>query len=259
MAELDEVLAVLRNLAPEELALDGDPVGLLIAPPSARKVAKVGVCLDASTSAVAKAVELGVDLVISHHPLIYHPIKRIRPETDGVSASVVALIKADIGLWAMHTNWDAARGGINDTLAREIGLLSIRPLGHSGMHTLPRLGHLQTPQSLVDFCEMVAAKLHCTGPSALRVSDVDPNKPITTVAVCGGAGAGLIPDVLQAGADAYVTADVRHHEFVEAATRGLALIDAGHGATERPGMRELALILPERLAGVDVVWLEGGE
>jgi len=256
MAELEDVLTVLRALAPEELALDGDPVGLLIAPPSTRQITKVGVCLDASTSAVAKAVALGVDLVVSHHPLIYHPIKRIRPETDGVSASVVALIKADIGLWAMHTNWDAAQGGINDTLAREIGLRSIQPLGHSGLHSLPRVGYLQTPQPLADFCQQVATKLGCAGPSALRVSDVDPNKPITTVAVCGGAGAGLMNDILKAGADAFVTADVRHHEFVEAAARGLALIDAGHGATERPGMRELALILPERLPGVDVIWLE---
>lgn len=257
MAELEYVLTVLRTLAPVELALDGDPVGLLIAPPSAREIGKVGVCLDASTSAVARAVSMGVDLIVSHHPLIYHPIKRITPETDGVSASVAALLKADIGLFAMHTNWDAAAGGINDTLAREIGMVDIRPLGPTGAHALPRIGDLGGVMTLADFAAYVADTLACAGPNAIRVADVDPGKSISRVAVCGGAGAFLMDDVIKAGADAFVTSDVRHHEFVEAAARGFALIDAGHGATERPGMRELALILPEQLGGVEVVWLEG--
>lgn len=256
MAELEEVLTVLRALAPEESALEGDPVGLLIAPPSTRGVRSIGVCLDASVAAVRRAVELGVDLIVSHHPLIYHPIKRIRPETDGVSASVVALVKADIGLYAMHTNWDAAPGGINDTLARELELHDTRPLGTAGPLALPRIGDLVSPMPLREFCAFVADAIGCSGSSQLRVSDVDPERAVSRVAVCGGAGAFLMDDALKAGADAYVTADIRHHEFVEASSRGIALIDAGHGATERPGMRELALILPERLAGIDVHWLE---
>ena len=77
---------------------------------------------------------------------------------------------------------------------------------------------------------------------------------IARVAVCGGAGALLLGDVLAAGADAYVTSDVRHHEFLDAAARGLALLDAGHGATETPGMRALARLLPARLPGVEVIW-----
>ena len=256
MAELDDIMTILQTLAPAELALDGDPVGLLIAPPKARKIDTIGVCLDASTVAVAKAVAAGVDLVVSHHPLIYHPIKRITPETDGVSESVVALIKADIGLFAAHTNWDAAAGGINDTLAREVGIVDARPLGSTGPHTLPRIGDLGSELRLDQFEEFVAVALQCGGPSAIRVSDVDSSMPIRRVAVCGGAGAFLMTDVIKAGADAFVTADVRHHEFVEASARGFALIDAGHGATERPGMREMARLLSERAAGVDVVWLE---
>lgn len=259
MAKLEEVLTVLRELAPEGTALEGDPVGLLIEPPSTKGVRSIGVCLDASTQAVARAVSLGVNLVVSHHPLIYHPLKRIRPETDGVSASVVALVKADIGLYAMHTNWDAAHGGINDTLARALGLHSSLPLGPSGAHALPRIGNLHATQTLADFCAFVSDALGCAGPSSLRVSEVDMGKTVGRVAVCGGAGAFLMGDVIKAGADAFVTADVRHHEFVEAAALGFPLIDAGHGATERPGMRELALILPERLMGVDIHWLEDGE
>lgn len=256
MMELEEVLDVLRALAPEESALAGDPVGLLIAPGVRKPVRSLAVCLDASVAAAGRAVKLGVDLVVSHHPLIYHPVKRITPETDGVSAAVVALVKADIALYAMHTNWDAARGGINDTLARTLQLHDPEPLGASGPLALPRLGRLGLPMPLSEFSRFAADALGCAGPSALRVADIDPARPVSHVAVCGGAGAFLMDEIVRAGADAYVTADIRHHEFVEAAARGLALIDAGHGATERPGMRELSLILPERLPGVDIHWLD---
>jgi len=256
MATLHDVLTLLRLLAPEESALDDDPVGLLIAPSLARDITRIGVCLDATLPVVTRAFAMGADLVIAHHPLIYNPLKRIAPATDGVSASVAALIKADIALYAMHTNWDRAHGGINDTLARLLALHDAEPLGTDGASSLPRVGDLALAQPLGEFCAFIAKTLGCAGTSALRVNSVDPNRLVKRVAVCGGAGAFLMRDAIAAGADAYVTADVRHHEFIEADARGIALIDAGHGATERPGMRELALLLPERLPGVGVEWLE---
>jgi dinuclear metal center YbgI/SA1388 family protein len=256
MATLIDVLNLLRLLAPEESALDDDPVGLLVGVPRTRAINRIGVCLDATLPAVTRAAEMGADLVIAHHPLIYHALKRIAPETDGISAAVAVLIKADVGLYAMHTNWDRAPGGINDTLARLLGLHDADPLGPDGPLSLPRIGSLAVAQPLGEFCSLVAKTLDCAGTSALRVNSIDTNRPVKRVAVCGGAGAFLMRDAIAAGADTYVTADVRHHEFIEADARGLALIDAGHSATERPGMRELALLLPERLPGVQVDWLE---
>jgi dinuclear metal center YbgI/SA1388 family protein len=203
-----------------------------------------------------RAVDEGVDVVIAHHPLIYNPLKRIMPQTDGVSDSVTTLVRAGVGLYAMHTNWDRAHGGINDTMARLLELQDVRYIGHEDLLALPRIGDLAAPMTLVDFVDFVGRILHCSGTSALRVNEIDPGRSVRCVAVCGGAGAGMVADAIKAGADVFVTADVRHHEFVEATARDFPIIDAGHGATERPGMRELALILPERLVGVDVVWLE---
>lgn len=250
---LDDILAVLRRLAPEETALPNDPVGLLLGQEPETKITKIGVCLDATPDAARRAVTDGVGLLIAHHPLIYHPLKRIAPD-DPISQSVATLIKGDTALYAMHTNWDRAENGINDTLAALLGLENIRPLGDDGAQSLPRLGNLPSPRALSDFTRFVGTALRCEGTSALRVNAVDPARRITRVAVCGGAGAFLAADVLAAGADAYVTSDVRHHEFLDAAGRNLALLDAGHGATETPGMQALLELLPPLLPGVEVVW-----
>ena len=249
---LDDILTMLRRLAPEETALDGDPVGLLIGR-EADDVTRIGVCLDCTPEAAHRAREAGVGLVVAHHPLIYHPLKRLG--TDPVSRTVAALVKADIALYAMHTNWDRATGGINDTLAECLELSNVRPLGIEGEAALPRLGALLPPRPLADFARFVESALGCAGTSALRVNGVDPSRMISRVAVCGGAGAGLAEAARAAGAEAYVTSDVRHHEFWEAEARGLALLDAGHGATETPGMRALVRSLPGLLAGVEAMWV----
>lgn len=250
---LDDILTALRRLAPEETALPDDPVGLLLG--SARtEVVKIGVCLDATPAAAERAVADGVDLLIAHHPLIYRPLRRIDPQADPVSRAVATLIKGDVALYAMHTNWDRAEGGINDTLAGLLELQNVRLLGDDGEQSLPRLGDLTSPRPLADFARFLETTLACSGASALRINDVDPTRMIARVAVCGGAGAFLAADVFAAGADAYVTSDVRHHEFLDATGRGMALLDAGHGATETPGMRALAHRLPSELPGVEVIW-----
>jgi len=249
---LDDILTAFRHLAPEETALDKDPVGLLIGRET-DGVTRIGVCLDCTPDAARRAREAGVGLIVAHHPLIYRPLSRIG--TDPVSRAVAALVKADIALYAMHTNWDRAAGGINDTLAECLELSDIRPLGTEGEAALPRIGDLSFPRPLADFVRFVEAALGCAGTSALRVNGVNPANMITRVAVCGGAGAGLAEAAQASGAQAYVTSDVRHHEFWEAEARGLALLDAGHGATETPGMRALVRSLPGMLTGVEVVWV----
>ncbi len=251
---LGEILEVLSGLAPEGTALADDPVGLLVGGDLSAPITKVGVCLDALPSAAVRAAADGVRLLIAHHPLIYRPLKRLDPIADPVSRAVTVLVKAGVSLYAMHTNWDRAAGGINDALAEALELVHVRPLGKEGAAALPRLGDLAAPRPLADFAHSVQAALGCFGTSALRCHIEDPDALISRVAVCGGAGAFLVPDVQAAGAQAYVTSDVRHHEFLDAAARGLPLLDAGHGATETPGMRALCRRLTALLPGVEVVW-----
>ena len=250
--EISDILAVLRQLAPEESALENDPVGLLVDREST-EVSRLGVCLDATPAAVERAVSAGVQMIAAHHPLIYRPLRRLG--NDPVSSAVKRLVKCDIALYAMHTNWDAAPGGINDTLAECLELADIQPLGIHGLSRLPRLGTLASARPLADFARLVETALGCAETSALRCGGGDPRRMISRVAVCGGAGAELAEAVLAAGADAFVTSDVRHDQFWEAEARGLALLDAGHSATETPGMRVLVRTLPAMLPGVTVVWV----
>ena len=256
---LGDILTVLRGLAPEETALEDDPVGLLIGGDLQRPVTKVGVCLDAMPDTAARAAAAGAQLLVAHHPLIYRPLKRINPVADPVGRAVETLVRGDVALYAMHTNWDRAAGGINDTLAEALELTAVRPLGTDGAAALPRLGALAVPRPLVDFTRFVEGCLGCAGTSALRCNGAAPTKMISHVAVCGGAGAFLAEAVQAAGAEAYVTSDVRHHEFLDAAARGLPLLDAGHDATETPGMRALCRLLTQSLAGVEVMWAGEGD
>ena len=250
--DISGILMTLRRLAPEESALEGDPVGLLV-DREAEEVQKIGVCLDATPDAVRRAASAGVQLVIAHHPLIYRPLKRLGG--DPVSVAVKTLVRHDIALYAMHTNWDAAPSGINDTLAECLALQDVEPLGTEGPARLPRLGMLASPRPLMDFARFVESALGCAETSALRAVCTDARRMVSRVAVCGGAGAELAEAVQAAGADAYVTSDVRHHEFCDAEARGLALLDAGHSATETPGMRALVRTLPGLLPGVEVIWV----
>lgn len=250
-----DILMTLRAMAPEALALPGDPIGLLIGTEDERAVHKVGICLDATPEACTRAASAQVGLVVCHHPLIYHPLKRLDPQTDPIARAVLTLAKADIALYAMHTNWDRAEGGVNDCLAFLLDLADVQPLGDSGELALPRVGTLSAPRPLSDFVRLVEQTLACTGTNALRCLAPDSRQMISRVAVCGGAGASMLRAVHAAGADAYVTADVRHNEFLEADGLGLALLDAGHDATETPAMRGLCQTLVQKLPGVELLWV----
>lgn len=253
--KLSDILAFLRDIAPEETAYEDDPVGLHIEP-QAKEIDCVAVCLDCTLPIAEEAARRSARLVVTHHPLIYHPLRRLSEEIP-TAAVAMALVRAGIGLYSMHTNWDAADGGINDTLAERLGLRSVRRLAPAGAASIARIGELARPMPLDDFARYVEERLGCKGTNALRwvIGRPAGDRSIQKVAVCGGAGAFLLPDALREKADAFVTSDVRHHEFLEAAAAGIALIDAGHEATETPGMQELARRLAERFPELSVAFL----
>jgi dinuclear metal center YbgI/SA1388 family protein len=255
MVFVREITAFMRQIAPEESAFSGDPVGLSIQFDSDVEAARVGVCLDITPEGAATAAELGVNFIISHHPLIFRPISKIDPSSDRVSQTIVALVSSKIALYSAHTNWDRASGGINDTLVTMLGLSDIAPLAETGDANLARIGSLSFPVLLSEFCETVKNVLECKDENELRYRVAEQDRMISRVAVCGGAGAGFMNDAVKAGADVFVTADVRHHEFLDAAAIGLPLLDAGHGATERPGMLALLKRLSEQFPTLETVWL----
>jgi dinuclear metal center YbgI/SA1388 family protein len=259
---LAELLGYLREIAPEETAFDDDPVGLLIgseAEAKTREITRVGVCLDATAGIVERAIEKGTQCLVAHHPLIYRPLKRIGD--DPIARVCQTLVRADCALYAMHTNWDAASQGINDTLVDTLRLVNVRPLAARGEARIGRIGEPAGPMTRGEFLEVIEEYLDTwVGTSHLRENLDRSTKelgdvPVHHVAVCGGAGAQFIPEVIAAGADVFVTSDVRHHEFLDAAGWGLLLIDAGHFATEAPGMERLSELVKARFPDLGVDFL----
>lgn len=221
--KVSEIFDFINSFAPFKTALPFDNAGLLVGDKNA-EVKKIGVVLDVTADVTERAVENGIDLIISHHPVIFNGIKRLEPDSPPY-----LLARHGISVISAHTNLDAATGGVNDALAAALGLKNVTPLsdGQSdGYPPMGRIGRLEAPLSCEQFAKTVAQRL-CT-----KAKTVLCNGKILKVAVCGGAGEDFIMPAVDAGADALVTADIKHHNLLLAKSLGLCLIDAGHFETE---------------------------
>ncbi len=229
---LAEVLDELAEMFPPETALSWDRVGLVAGDP-AQRVGRILFAVDPTLEVVDEAVAGGADLLVTHHPLLLRGIHSVAV-TSAKGAVVTRAIRAELALVAAHTNADVADPGVCDALAEAFGLADVVPLTHEEGQPLGRLGRLGETMSLRDFAARVASALPAA-PVGIRVSG-PPRAPVSTVAVLGGAGDGLFDAVRAAGADVYVTADLRHHPALEAREEARGgppyLVDAGHWATE---------------------------
>ncbi len=243
MASVHDIEQALYELAPRELAAEWDNVGLL-AGRRDRAVHKVLVSLDVTAAVVEEARQWGAELIAAHHPVIFHPVKRV---TDQDPAGEILLRLAEHGIAAvcMHTNLDAAQGGVNDALAAALQLEEAAPLEGGG--GIARTGRLPRPVSVPDFLFAVQEAL---GAGGLRCTDGA--KPISRVAVGGGACGEFLWAAAAAGCDAFVTADVKYNQFLDAAALGLTLVDAGHFPTEDVVCPVLARYLSERFPELTV-------
>jgi dinuclear metal center YbgI/SA1388 family protein len=360
MTTVADLIDELEDIAPPELADADDRIGLQVGDPSA-DVQRVCVTVDVSVGVVDLAIERGADLLVAHHPLIYAPLTSVA-EIDPVRQRLVKLIRANVALFVMHTNYDTVPGGVNDALAAKLGVLDGQPLttrktdplvkiavfvpesaaeqvrnamadagaGMIGQYThcsfrttgigsfvpLPaaqpyvgsagrleeveecklemacvaswatdvvaamieahpydevaydvyelanepirygygRVGTLEDTISLREFVERTKLAL---GLEYAKVSG-DLDKPIKRVAFCAGGASLHYREAAQAGADVYVTGDTKHQDFLDASALGLAMIDAGHFETEKPGM----VVLTERLkktfagSGLEIEYIE---
>lgn len=234
MVILSKIIEELEALAPSSLKEEWDNVGLLVGDENQR-IKNVYVCLDITSENVRKAIEFGADLMVSHHPLIFKPMFSVT-ESDFTGAIVRELIKNNISVFCMHTNFDKADGGMNDLLAQKLGLENIRkftpdecvdPMGNK-LDEIGRVGALELPMLLRDFIEHVRKTLSC---SAVKYMG-NPEETVQTVALCSGSGGSGIYSAYHSGADIYVTADLNHHHAQTAKEIGLNMIDAGHFETE---------------------------
>ncbi len=191
-------------------------------------------------------------MIVAHHPLIFRALKALRTD-DATGCKIARLIKADIAVFAAHTNLDSAAGGVNDVLAERLELHDVAPLVEGAADSEPglgRIGSLRAEFSLEDFAALVKEKL---GLSSMRVACAGERR-ISRVALCGGSGAEFVGRAAAKGADAYVTGDVKYHDAERAIGLGIHVLDAGHFATEQPIVARLAERLKKELGdGVEIV------
>ncbi len=226
----------LEEWAPLETAESYDNSGLQLGRLE-MEVTRGLIALDLTPAVVEEAGRTGANLVITHHPLFFAPIKAL---TSASLIGSMALRLAELGIahYAIHTNLDVASGGVSFALANQLGLEGLRfleerdPSAEGEPCGLGAMGSLAEPMPGADFLQHVAGSL---GLSSLRHVMAD-NAVISSVAVCGGSGSTFLQTALREGADAYVTADVKYHQFFDALDASghpaIAYLDVGHYESE---------------------------
>lgn len=253
MATVREIYQYLDGLAPFSLQLDFDNAGFLVGRGD-RQVTRLLVSLDITEEVVAEAAELGCQLIVSHHPVIFFPAKSIT-DADPTGRTLLALAERQIAAVCAHTNLDAVHGGVNDALAQKLGLVQIEQLKQDGVdasgrpYGIGRVGNTAgVPMYAPAFAAFVKEVLGANG-----VRYVDARRPVRRVAVGGGACADMLKDALAMGCDTFVTADVKYNGFLDAKALGVNLIDAGHYPTEQVVVPVLAKWLESGFPKVEVL------
>ena len=235
MLKVKDVYDYLCELAPLELQMSFDNSGFQLGRIESG-VKKVLLALDVTEDVVDEAIEQGADLIVSHHPLIFTPLKNITDE------KLLKLIENNIAVISMHTNLDIADGGVNDVLIRALGAEPDSVLDTDGCG---RVGVLAEDMDFDDFLSKCKDVLKTDG---LRY--YDSGRKIRKLAVMGGSGGGELYRAAELGCDVYVTADVKYNQFLDARELGISLIDGDHFCTENLVIPELKDRLQERFTEI---------
>ncbi len=235
---VQDLLDILHHITPEHLAEDWDNVGLLVGDPR-QPVNRILLALDPTCSLVEEAVQDRYDLILTHHPLIFRPLKALRTDTP-IGRFLTLATQHRISVIASHTNLDSVPEGVSGHLARSLGLQQLRPLVPSKRDCpescgLGQIGTYSQPLSPEAFLARIEQALQPpwlleAGPRPIQVA---------TVAVCGGSCSDFAELSKQLGVDVFLTAEVKHSVARWAEDSGLWLLDGGHFATENPAMEPL--------------------
>lgn len=227
MSRIIDFYNFIDSIAPFGTQESWDNSGFLVGDGS-REVKKVLFALDVTEPVLKEAEEKGAGLIISHHPIIFGALKEFHPKNTAFLAA-----EKGIAVISAHTCLDIADGGVNDCLAAALGLVNVIKVDDG--EGLMRMGELKKPLECADFVKYVAEKLNVGG---IKYTPTD--KIIKKVAVCGGSGGDLYPFAMGAGADAYVTANIKHNLFIDMRRDGFCVLDAGHFCTENTVIKPLA-------------------
>ena len=241
MVKVRDIEKIMEELAPQGIKEPWDNVGLQIGGRD-NILSGILLALDLTDEVISEAEALDCNMIITHHPLIFAPLKRITEE-EPEGRLAIKLIKKGINFIAAHTNLDKAEGGVNDCLAERLGLIDVTFLGGEDGEAIARIGTLPEAMSLKDFAIFCKDAL---GASGVRYSGAE-GKRIKTVALCSGAGSDLFTEACENGADAFVTGEVKHHHALYGAAAGISFVEAGHFETENIVLEAVADALENKI------------
>ncbi len=210
---------------PENLSCEWDNDGIMCSADYSSEVNNVLITLDVTEEVVDYAISRNFDLIISHHPLIFKPLSRLTEENH-VSRKLIKLISNNVSVFSFHTRADKVEGGVNDLLAKAVGLVDVLPFGEDG---LGRVGNLPEERELDEFADIVKMQL---GADGVRIADA--YNTVKRVALVGGDGKDYVKDAIAAGADTYLSGRLSYNVMEEASDMGINLVEAGHYFTEFP-------------------------
>lgn len=239
---VQDIASAIEAFAPLPLQEDYDNAGLQVGFRD-RHVNAVMLCLDVTDEVLEEAISRKCDMIVSHHPLIFRGLKNLTG-ADDTQRIVIRALEAGVAIYSAHTNLDSTWNGVSHEMAHMLGVTGIEVLTpHDGdpRAGLGVVGNIE-PTPKLEFLRKVKEKF---GVKALRYSSQSPALVIKRVALCGGSGASLIRDALRAGADLYVTGDVKYHDFT---TYGLDMViaDIGHYESELCSMRIFSRIIRQQ-------------
>ena len=243
MTTVQNIMDYMEAFCPYALKAEWDSVGLHCGSRNA-EVKKIMLALDPFEHVCEEAAMWGADLLLTHHPLLFHALPAVTDDSS-IARSVMTLVRNNISHFCAHTNMDTAKGGVNDVLAETLGLTDAAPFAE-GLWGVMRSGYVKE-QSFEDFLAFVKKKL---GTDGLRYCDA--GKTVHKVAVGGGGCSGGWQEAVKDGCDTFVTADIKYNEYWDARERGLNLIDAGHFHTENPMVKVLAQRISEAFPEIEV-------
>lgn len=224
--KVKDITSAIERLAPLSFQDSWDNSGLQVGDPEAA-VTGILVCLDITPEILEEAMAEGCSMIVSHHPLIFHALKHLRGESM-TERCVAEAIMNGLSIYSAHTSLDNAPGGVNHRIARAIGLSGLRWIepSENGISGAGLIGDLPHPEDAGNFISRLADVF---GVGCMRHSRCN-GKTVSTVALCGGAGAFLAGAAAKAGADCFITGEIRYHDYFDP---GLILIEMGHYQSEQ--------------------------
>lgn len=223
--KLEDIISAIESIAPIARAYDWDNCGLTIK--ASDTVSGILIALDVTMPVVEQAVRCNCDMILTHHPIMFHPIKHIYADS-GEQKVIAELLRHGISHYAAHTSFDRASGGMNDKLCDILGLTNVIPMTEQDGYACGRIGTLPGTMTTAELAGHIRRSLNTP---MLRITGADDK--ISVLGVCGGGGGQLIPLAKKLGADAFLAGEVDYNYHTEFMSDGIVICEAGHCETEQ--------------------------